>query len=54
MPFFNSQQAYLGPNNGEVRLFRPQKNMERLTRSVERVALPVSKYMMICMVLKTF
>lgn len=34
-------QAYLGPN-GEARLFRPQKNMERLKRSAERMALPVS------------
>lgn len=28
--------------NGEARLFRPQKNMERLKRSAERMALPVS------------
>ena len=31
----------MGPN-GEARLFRPQKNMERLKRSAERMALPVS------------
>lgn len=32
-------QAYLGPD-GEPRLFRPDKNMDRLASSVERVALP--------------
>ena len=31
----------MGPN-GEIRLFRPNKNMERLARSAARVALPVS------------
>ncbi|KAF8798375.1 branched-chain amino acid aminotransferase II [Phlegmacium glaucopus] len=36
---FEGMKAYLGPD-GEVRLFRPQKNMERLKRSVERMALP--------------
>ncbi|KAF8168556.1 aminotransferase [Crassisporium funariophilum] len=36
---FEGMKAYLGPN-GEARLFRPQKNMERLTRSADRVALP--------------
>jgi branched-chain amino acid aminotransferase len=34
-------QAYLGPD-GTPRLFRPQLNMERMVRSAERVALPVS------------
>jgi len=33
-------KAYLG-RNGEARLFRPQKNMERLKRSAERMALPL-------------
>jgi len=33
-------KAYLGPD-GKPRLFRPEKNMERLARSAERVALPV-------------
>ncbi|KAG5650720.1 hypothetical protein H0H81_011267 [Sphagnurus paluster] len=36
---FEGMKAYLGPN-GEARLFRPKKNMERLARSAERVALP--------------
>ncbi|KAF8959825.1 aminotransferase [Flammula alnicola] len=36
---FEGMKAYLGPN-GEARLFRPKKNMERLARSVARVALP--------------
>lgn len=36
---FEGMKAYLGPD-GEPRLFRPQKNMERLARSAERVALP--------------
>ncbi|KAF8055623.1 aminotransferase [Lyophyllum atratum] len=36
---FEGMKAYIGPN-GEPRLFRPQKNMERLTLSAERVALP--------------
>jgi hypothetical protein len=35
------RQAYLGPD-GTPRLFRPQLNMERMARSAERVALPVS------------
>ena len=34
-------QAYLGPD-GTPRLFRPHLNMERMVRSAERVALPVS------------
>lgn len=34
-------QAYPGPD-GKPRLFRPKKNMERMTRSAARVALPVS------------
>ncbi len=34
-------QAYVGPD-GKPRLFRPEKNMARLARSAERVALPVS------------
>ncbi|KAF6758775.1 aminotransferase [Ephemerocybe angulata] len=38
---FEGMKAYLGPD-GEPRLFRPQKNMERLARSAERVALPVN------------
>ena len=32
-------QAYLGPD-GEPRLFRPDKNMERMEMSAGRVALP--------------
>jgi len=36
---FEGMKAYIGPN-GEPRLFRPDNNMERLVRSVERVALP--------------
>ncbi|GLB36823.1 putative class-IV pyridoxal-phosphate-dependent aminotransferase family protein [Lyophyllum shimeji] len=36
---FEGMKAYVGPN-GEPRLFRSNKNMERLTRSAERVALP--------------
>ena len=32
-------QAYLGPD-GEPRLFRPDKNMERMEMSSARVALP--------------
>ncbi|KAG6818934.1 hypothetical protein H0H93_016983 [Arthromyces matolae] len=36
---FEGMKAYRGPN-GEPRLFRPKKNMERLVRSSERVALP--------------
>ncbi|TFK38803.1 aminotransferase [Crucibulum laeve] len=36
---FEGMKAYAGPD-GKPRLFRPQKNMERLTRSAERVALP--------------
>ena len=35
------QQAYLGPDS-TPRLFRPHLNMERMVRSAERVALPVS------------
>jgi branched-chain amino acid aminotransferase len=37
---FEGMKAYLGPN-GEARLFRPQKNMERLKRSTGRMALPL-------------
>ncbi|KAF8870593.1 branched-chain amino acid aminotransferase II [Gymnopilus junonius] len=36
---FEGMKAYIGPN-GEARLFRPEKNMARLARSAERVALP--------------
>lgn len=36
---FEGMKAYLGPN-GEPRLFRPERNMERLNRSAQRVALP--------------
>ncbi|TEB29331.1 branched-chain amino acid aminotransferase II [Coprinellus micaceus] len=36
---FEGMKAYVGPD-GEPRLFRPQKNMERLARSAARVALP--------------
>ncbi|KAG5334683.1 hypothetical protein C0989_003095 [Termitomyces sp. Mn162] len=36
---FEGMKAYLGPD-GKPRLFRPKKNMERLLRSAERVALP--------------
>ncbi|RDB27397.1 Branched-chain-amino-acid aminotransferase, mitochondrial [Hypsizygus marmoreus] len=36
---FEGMKAYVGPD-GEPRLFRPHKNMERLARSAERVALP--------------
>ncbi|KAG6915375.1 hypothetical protein DXG01_011776 [Tephrocybe rancida] len=36
---FEGMKAYLGPD-GEARLFRPKRNMARLTRSAERVALP--------------
>ncbi|RDB20773.1 Branched-chain-amino-acid aminotransferase, mitochondrial [Hypsizygus marmoreus] len=36
---FEGMKAYIGPN-GEPRLFWPHKNMERLARSAERVALP--------------
>ena len=37
---YTPPQAYLGPD-GEPRLFRPERNMARLARSAERVALPV-------------
>ncbi|PFH46896.1 hypothetical protein AMATHDRAFT_77449 [Amanita thiersii Skay4041] len=36
---FEGMKAYRGPD-GKPRLFRPEKNMERLARSAERVALP--------------
>ncbi|KAK2464886.1 hypothetical protein APHAL10511_002962 [Amanita phalloides] len=36
---FEGMKAYLGPD-GTPRLFRPQKNMERLSRSLHRAALP--------------
>ncbi|TFK48029.1 branched-chain amino acid aminotransferase II [Heliocybe sulcata] len=36
---FEGMKAYLDPQ-GEPRLFRPELNMERMRRSVERVALP--------------
>lgn len=36
---FEGMKAYRGPD-GKVRLFRPDLNMRRLTRSAERVALP--------------
>ncbi|PPQ83477.1 hypothetical protein CVT26_004398 [Gymnopilus dilepis] len=36
---FEGMKAYIGPN-GETRLFRPERNMARLARSAERVALP--------------
>ncbi|KAH9487398.1 Branched-chain-amino-acid aminotransferase, mitochondrial [Psilocybe cubensis] len=36
---FEGMKAYTGAN-GEARLFRPDKNMARLARSAERVALP--------------
>ncbi|KAF9065013.1 aminotransferase [Rhodocollybia butyracea] len=36
---FEGMKAYLGPD-GEPRLFRPDMNMARLTRSVDRMALP--------------
>lgn len=37
------RQAYLGAD-GKVRLFRPQKNMERLARSASKLALPVRAF----------
>lgn len=36
---FEGMKAYLGAD-GKARLFRPRKNMERLARSADRVALP--------------
>lgn len=36
---FEGMKAYVGPD-GKPRLFRPEKNMARLARSAERVALP--------------
>ncbi|KAH9856342.1 branched-chain amino acid aminotransferase II [Lenzites betulinus] len=36
---FEGMKAYLGPD-GQPRLFRPNKNMERMTMSASRVALP--------------
>ncbi|KXN80742.1 Branched-chain-amino-acid aminotransferase, mitochondrial [Leucoagaricus sp. SymC.cos] len=36
---FEGMKAYIGPD-GEARLFRPEKNMERLAQSTARVALP--------------
>ncbi|KAK0196833.1 aminotransferase [Armillaria mellea] len=36
---FEGMKAYIGPD-GKPRLFRPEKNMARLARSAERVALP--------------
>ena len=37
---FEGMKAYLGPD-GEVRLFRPNLNMERMKMSAARIALPV-------------
>lgn len=39
---FEGMKAYAGPN-GEIRLFRPEMNIQRLTRSAARVSLPVSE-----------
>ncbi|KAF9449309.1 branched-chain-amino-acid transaminase [Macrolepiota fuliginosa MF-IS2] len=36
---FEGMKAYIGPD-GEARLFRPQRNMERFARSAARLALP--------------
>ncbi|KAI4240568.1 MAG: hypothetical protein L6R40_005056 [Gallowayella cf. fulva] len=36
---FEGMKAYRRPN-GEIRLFRPDRNMRRLNRSAERIALP--------------
>ncbi|KAI8972591.1 branched-chain amino acid aminotransferase II [Trametes punicea] len=36
---FEGMKAYMGPD-GKPRLFRPNKNMDRMARSVDRVALP--------------
>ncbi|KAL9715595.1 branched-chain-amino-acid transaminase bat2 [Leucoagaricus gongylophorus] len=36
---FEGLKAYIGPD-GEVRLFRPEKNMQRLVKSAARVSLP--------------
>ncbi|KAI0766835.1 branched-chain amino acid aminotransferase II [Trametes elegans] len=36
---FEGMKAYMGPD-GEVRLFRPERNLARLARSAARVALP--------------
>lgn len=36
---FEGMKAYK-TNNGEIRLFRPDKNMERLNKSSARIALP--------------
>ncbi|KAJ4467233.1 aminotransferase [Lentinula aciculospora] len=36
---FEGMKAYIGPD-GSARLFRPEKNMARLARSAERLALP--------------
>ena len=36
---FEGTKAYRGPD-GRPRLFRPDKNMERMNRSAERIALP--------------
>lgn len=36
---FEGMKAYKSPN-GDLRLFRPDRNMRRFNRSVERIALP--------------
>lgn len=36
---FEGMKAYKD-NNGQIRLFRPNKNMERLNKSSSRIALP--------------
>jgi len=36
---FEGMKAYIDPQ-GSIRLFRPDKNMERMNTSVERLALP--------------
>ena len=38
---FEGMKAFRGPD-GKPRLFRPHLNMERMERSADRVALPVS------------
>ncbi|KAF8698905.1 hypothetical protein AX14_001075 [Amanita brunnescens Koide BX004] len=50
---FEGMKAYRGPD-GTPRLFRPQKNMDRLSRSLQRAALPVSRSHFVVHILPTY
>ena len=44
---FEGMKAYRDADSGVVRLFRPDKNMERMNRSAARLAFPVRRFLAI-------